>query len=213
MKKRWVWLIAASVVLFILLAISLRAGIMVGFEGWAYSKAVARMSPVMTDITIVITHFGDWAVVIAFCLVLMAIPKTRKTIALPVSASVIISLLLNIALKNIFVRERPDILRLINETSYSFPSGHAMVSASLYTMLLLLVFKYIKKQPLRLILSVVCLLMVVAIGFSRVYLGVHYAGDVIGGWFIGFAVSVIVYSVWSGKALARWKEVIHKKRG
>jgi undecaprenyl-diphosphatase len=212
MKKKWGWLIAASVILFMLLAISLKAEIIVGFEGWAYSKAVARMSPVMTDIVIVVTHFGDWAVVIAFCLLLMAVPKTRKTIALPVSIAVIVSLILNIALKNIFVRERPDILRLINETSYSFPSGHAMVSATLYTMLTLLVFKYTKSQRLRLSLSVLCLSLVIVIGFSRVYLGVHYAGDVIGGWFIGFAVSVVIYAIWSGNARHRLKEDL-KKRG
>ena len=87
---------------------------------------------------------------------------------------------------------------MIDETSYSFPSGHAMISASLYTMLILLVFRYIRGMPLKLALSVLCLSLIMVIGFSRVYLGVHYAGDVLGGWSIGFTVSIIVYSVWTG---------------
>lgn len=167
-----------------------------GFEGWVYSEAVEHMSPVMTATLKGITHIGDAPVVIAFCLLLILIPKTRRTIAMPVSAAVILSALLNVLLKNMFARERPDILRLINETSYSFPSGHAMINASLYTMLMLLIFKFIQGTPLKLALSTLCIVMTMLIGFSRVYLGVHYASDIIGGWIIGFSVSILVYAIW-----------------
>ena len=194
--RKHIWIVLVSAVLFAMLAVYIRAGISVGFEGWVYSEAVAHMSPVMTSIIKGVTHIGDAPVVIAFSLLLVIIPKTRRTIALPVSSAVILSALLNILLKDIFARERPDILRLINETSYSFPSGHAMINASLYTMLILLIFKFIKSAPRKLVLSVLCTILIIVIGFSRVYLGVHYAGDIIGGWIIGFAVSILVYAIW-----------------
>ena len=199
MNKRNLWLIVVPIILFAILAVSVTIGISVNFEGWAYNGSVAHMSPILTGIVKAVTHIGDSAPVISFCLLLIVIPKSRKTIALPVSAAVILSAILNVVLKNIFSRERPDILRLINETSYSFPSGHAMINASLYTMLILLIFKFIKNKPKKIAISVVCMILTIAIGCSRIYLGVHYAGDVLGGWLIGFALSVLIYSIWNRK--------------
>jgi undecaprenyl-diphosphatase len=166
-------------------------------EGLVYSKSVEHMSPLLTNIMKAITHTGDSIVVFGFCLVLIVWPKSRMTIALPVSTTVILSSILNSALKNYFSRERPNILRLISEASYSFPSGHAMINASFYTMLILLILKFIKDKTKRIALSTICVVQVIAIGFSRIYLGVHYAGDVLGGWLIGFALSVFVYSIWN----------------
>jgi undecaprenyl-diphosphatase len=203
MNKRTLLLVVIPLLLFSLLAICVFAGVTTNFEGWAYSEAVEKMSPLTTSIVKSITHIGDTQVVISFCLLLIVIPKSRKTIAMPVSLAVILSFLLNIVLKNIFARERPNIMRLINETSYSFPSGHAMINASLYTILILLIFRFIKNKPVKITLSAVCMVLVIAIGFSRVYLGVHYAGDVIGGWLIGFALSVLVYFIWTGRIPTR----------
>ena len=206
MNRRRIWLTVVPLILFFVLAISIKAGITAGFEGWAYNESVERMSPTETNIVKGITHIGDPAVIIAFCLLLIAIPKSRRTIALPVSVTLILSVALNIALKEIFTRERPDILQLINETSYSFPSGHAMNNAALYTMLTLLILKFIKNIPLKTALTAVCLVLTAAIGFSRVYLGVHYAGDILGGWLIGFAVSVFVYFIWNSRQLNKKAE-------
>lgn len=196
MKIRKSLLVIIPILLFAMLAISIQAGITVNFEGWAYSESVEKMSPLLTAVMKTITHTGDPAIVYLFCLLLILLPKTRKTVALPVSISVVLAGILNILLKNIFARQRPDILRLINETDYSFPSGHAMINAALYTMLILFIFKLVKRRPLKYILSSVCIILLIAIGFSRVYLGVHYAGDVIGGWLFGFSISLLVYFIW-----------------
>ncbi|MEN6470012.1 MAG: hypothetical protein ABFC62_00940 [Clostridiaceae bacterium] len=131
-RKKYVWLVVIPFILFIMLAICIEAGLTGGVEGWAYSEAVEHMSPFMTAVVLGITHIGDGTTVIVFCLLPIGIPKTRRTIALPVSAAVALSAVLNILLKDIFARSRPDILRLINETSYSFPSGYAMINVSLY---------------------------------------------------------------------------------
>lgn len=197
MKIRKSLLVVIPILLFVMLAVSIRAGITVNFEGWAYSEAVERMSPSLTAVIIIITHTGDPGIVYLFCLLLILFPKTRKTIALPVSTAVVLAGMFNLLLKNIFARQRPDILRLINETDYSFPSGHAMINAALYTMFILLLFKFVSRGPLKYILSAACVVWTIAIGFSRVYLGVHYAGDVVGGWLFGFAISLFVYFIWN----------------
>ncbi|MCI1956427.1 MAG: phosphatase PAP2 family protein [Oscillospiraceae bacterium] len=190
-------------VLFVMLVLCIYAGAATRFEGWFYGEAVERMSPVLTAVMKGVTHFGDPAVVILLCLVLFLVPKTRKSIAPPVSAAVILSAVLNVVLKRIFARGRPNVLRLISETGYSFPSGHAMISASLYGMLILLIWKYFRSVPLKVSLSLACAALTALIGFSRVYLGVHYAGDVLGGWLFGAAVSLSVYSFWDGGRFAR----------
>lgn len=199
MSRRKMWFVIVPVLLFAMLTVCLRAGITVHFEGWAYSEAVEEMSPALTAVMRFITHMGDSVTVTLFCLALFIAPKPRKTIALPVSTAVISSAVLNFILKNLFTRERPDILRLINETGYSFPSGHAMINASLYTMLILLIFKHVESTSKKAVLTAICVILTVLIGYSRVYLGVHYADDVLGGWLFGFAVSMSVYFVWDSK--------------
>lgn len=196
MKRKKILFVIVPILLFAMLAVCIQAGISVHFEGWAYGETVEDMSPVLTTIMKGITHLGDSVVVILFCFTLFIAPKLRETVALPVSVAVILSAVFNFILKNIFARERPDILRLINETGYSFPSGHAMINASLYTMLILLIFKYLKNTPEKVILAAICVAFTVLIGYSRVYLGVHYAGDVLGGWLFGFATSMFVYFIW-----------------
>ncbi|MDP4133426.1 MAG: phosphatase PAP2 family protein [Bacillota bacterium] len=203
MNKRNIWLVIVPVILFIMLAICVKAGITANFESWTYSEAVKKMSPALTSIVKGITHMGDSVVIIALCLLFIIIPKSRKTIALPVSITVILSSILNVILKNIFARERPDILRLINETSYSFPSGHAMNNGAFYTMLILLIFKYIKDKRVRYTLSALCGILVISIGYSRIYLGVHYADDVLGGWLIGFSVAILVYYIFGNRLSSR----------
>lgn len=195
------WLVIIPIILFAILAVCIQANISTNFEGWAYSETVEHMSPILTDFMKGITHVGDPSTVMLLCLVLFLVPKWRKTIAMPVSTAVIISAAANVALKRIFARSRPDILRLISEAGYSFPSGHSMVNASFYVMLIFMAFRYIKDFRAKILCSLLCAAMTGLIGFSRVYLGVHYAGDVLGGWLFGFAISVLVYTLWKNRQL------------
>lgn len=199
MNKRGVWFVGMPVILFVMLVVCIYAGIATRFEGWFYGEAVENMSPVLTALMKGITHLGDPAVVIVFCLVLFFAPKTRETVALPVSAAVVLSAVLNFILKQIFARGRPNVLRLISETGYSFPSGHAMINASLYAMLILMIVRHVERFSRKLILSSLCAALTGLIGFSRVYLGVHYAGDVLGGWLFGAAISLLVYFLWNDR--------------
>lgn len=197
-------LVAMLVLLFLILAAFIHTGLTNGIEGWAYNETVEHMSPTFTMVVKGITHVGDTTTVIVFCLALFVLPKSRRTIALPVSTAAMMSAVLNQTLKYIFARERPNILRLIVETGFSFPSGHAMINATLYTMLILLIFRYIKNTSKKLLLSLLCILLIVAIGFSRVYLGVHYAGDILGGWLLGVAVAVGLYFLWQTPLLEKY---------
>ena len=198
MKKfdlKKILLIVIPIILFAFLALYIQAGYSIRFENWVYAEAVEHMNPFLTNIIRIITHLGDPIIVTSITILLVIIPKTRKRVGYPMAAAVIVSEALNLILKEIFARERPNILQLVNETTYSFPSGHAMINTTVYTMLGIFAIKYIRSKKIKISVIIMCIIMPLIISFSRVYLGVHYAGDVLGGMLLGFAVTVFIYAL------------------
>ncbi|CAN5821689.1 phosphatase PAP2 family protein [soil metagenome] len=112
--------------------------------------------------------------------------RKQRWYSLKVPVIAIGSITLNEVLKYIFDRPRPVIPHLVEATGLSFPSGHAMVSASFYGLLIYLVWINVRPFGLRLFFSALLLLLILLIGFSRVYLRVHYASDVLAGFAGGF---------------------------
>ncbi|MHB1341247.1 MAG: phosphatase PAP2 family protein [Coriobacteriia bacterium] len=96
------------------------------------------------------------------------------------------------ALKVLVGRARPalEFARISIPDSYSFPSGHALASFLFFGTLVFLLVTVEHKVPLRIraVVTVLCVLIAVSISMSRVYLGVHYLGDVFGGWLLGSAI-------------------------
>ena len=201
MSKKNILLIVMSIILFIILAIAINADILTCFESWIYFKSVEHMSDILTNVLIFITNLGGPIGVFLICLAIFLIPKLRNRLGLPVSIAVSTSFVLNIILKLIFARERPDILRLVTENSYSFPSGHAMVNMALYTVLIIYAYKFIRSKRIKYPLIILMMILVIAIGFTRIYLGVHYAGDIIGGWLLGFAIGLCVYMLMKNSSI------------
>ena len=98
-------------------------------------------------------------------------------------------------LKLVFVRPRPDVLLNQLET-FSFPSGHATAAIALYGVLAYIFSQLPKKTPRRYVALIVLLLLIVLVGFSRIYLGFHYLSDVIAGYAVGalwLAVSIYLF--------------------
>ena len=101
----------------------------------------------------------------------------------------VLASVVNLGLKELAARPRPDeMLALVNETGYAFPSGHAVFAAAFLGALIVLLgrWRVLKGRPaLRLTLQAALALLILAVGASRVYLGVHWPSDVIGGFLFG----------------------------
>ena len=82
-------------------------------------------------------------------------------------------------------------MKLVKEGGYSFPSGHAMVSFGFYGFLIYLAYKKINNKKIKYPLIISLALLILLIGISRIYLGVHYATDIIGGFIIGFIYLIV----------------------
>ncbi|MGU3469785.1 phosphatase PAP2 family protein [Paenibacillus sp. D51F] len=94
------------------------------------------------------------------------------------------SSLLNLLLKLIFHRARPDVHRIIDAAGYSFPSGHSMAAFTLYGITIYFLWKHLERSWMKAAAVSAGIVMIIMIGISRIYLGVHYPSDVLGGYLI-----------------------------
>ena len=140
----------------------------------------------LTVIMKVITNLSSAYVLIAIAIGTLLSIKNKK-IGLCVTGNLVIATLLNQLLKYIIQRPRPEGYRLIAESGYSFPSGHSMVSMAFYGLIIYLIWKMVKNKRIKYVACGILGFLIPMIGFSRIYLGVHYASDVIG----GFAISIV----------------------
>lgn len=139
-----------------------------------------------------ISNIGGTIGVIIILVFLVGVPKTRTLVGYKSIITISISVVLNSIIKKIVMRPRPDILRLVTETNYSFPSGHSMNNMALYTVFILATIAYIKDKNTKTALIIFYSLMPLLIAFSRVYLGVHYLSDVLAGLSLGMSIALFL---------------------
>jgi undecaprenyl-diphosphatase len=163
----------------------------------------ALASPVLTQVMRVVTRLGDFrmmVVEVTVAAILLAVwghPRRAGSVVLLVSVgSVLVE-----ALKPFFAQPRPTVLveLLAKPGSMSFPSGHAMAGLLLFGTLALMLSASRLPRWARIWGSIGTLLLGLTVGVSRVYLGVHYATDVLGAWLLGttmlatWAAAVLVW--------------------
>ncbi|MFZ1258589.1 MAG: phosphatase PAP2 family protein [Candidatus Saccharimonas sp.] len=170
-------------------------------------KAVHRLESHFLDSFIpVATDIGGVVGVSVLTVLALALFVYKKEYirAIGVFVSVAGASLLNVLLKSVFERARPDLWeRLVNESSYSFPSGHAMASAALGIAVVVALWN----SRWRWWSFSAAALYIVFVGFSRMYLGVHYPTDIIAGWCVSgawvLAVALLIRSKLGHRALKK----------
>lgn len=178
--------VAACLLVFLVLLDRVLAGEIMSFDRAAIALMVghvraAWLTPAMEAVSAVVTPLPLVALIAAIASI--ARMRGRKGVGLFCVANLVGSTALNQALKSAIQRPRPDAsLRLVDIGGFSFPSGHSMAAMAFFGLLAWIAWHCVRSPRLRAVLVAVCCLMVFAVGFSRVYLGVHYASDVIGGF-------------------------------
>ena len=151
------------------------------------------ISDFATPIAKFITNFGGAIILIGLAFTLFIFIKNKK-IGVSIISNLAIITVLNQLLKRIVQRPRPTEFRIVEESGYSFPSGHSMVSMAFYGYLIYLIYKYVKNKYLKWISIILLSILICSIGISRIYLGVHYTSDVLGGFFISISYLIIYIS-------------------
>lgn len=141
-----------------------------------------------------ITWFGSGICLSSITAVIFFFLKDKR-IGLMIIADLIIIAIFNTILKVLIQRPRPTEFRIINERGYSFPSAHSMASMAFYGLLIYLIYKGVGNIYLKWILIVILFLLIISIGISRIYLGVHYTSDVLAGFLISLAYLILFISV------------------
>ncbi len=155
----------------------------------AFSRYVSQhiVHPELTGFMRFMTVLGDHEIVVGIyvvlVLVLLFVIKDRsKALRVPLIGFSALGLMY--LLKNFFARERPE-FTLLHASGFSFPSGHSLNSLVLYGLIIIVVARYVSNNYLKIVLISLLVGVILLIGFSRIYLGVHYLTDVIAGFCFG----------------------------
>ena len=195
-KNNYKWIIfSVCLILFLALAEDvfnkeIMKGDIIGYNFVKTYLIKEQVTPVMK----IVTFFGGATCLIGLTIILFIIIKNKK-IGLLIGINLVTITILNQLFKFILQRPRPTEYRLIDESGYSFPSGHSMVSMAFYGFLIYLIYKNIKNKKIKWGLINVLSVLIIAIGVSRVYLGVHYTSDVLAGFLIAIFYLILYTSI------------------
>ena len=180
-------LAAVAACIFIWLLEEVGEGELTKLDTGAYLLFVQTLrQPWLTPYMESISELAQPVALLAMLLAVEAFAPGRRPGACA-AVNLVCAVALNVLLKQLVQRPRPDGFRLIAETGYSFPSGHSMVAMAFYGLLAWMVWHYERDRFVRWLCVIGFGLVIALIGISRIYLGVHYASDVIA----GFCVSLI----------------------
>ena len=155
-----------------------------------YNFIMKSRCPFLDNYFTFITKLGNRnaiaIVVIVSCLIL------RNRDIIYIISSTVTSVGFNTIIKYLVKRARPSHLRLIVEKGFSFPSGHAMISICVYGVILYLIVCNIKNKYLKYTLAILLGILILSIGISRIYVGVHYPTDVLAGYSLAIVIIIVI---------------------
>lgn len=192
MKKNIRWILVGGLLIsLVCLIVLIQTGKILKFDSIIYNVVTFNTNIVIDNINHIFTFFGSTVWMIILCALLLVIVKDKKK-AVVIGICLVLAIVLNLGMKTVFARERPTVRRLVEETSYSFPSGHTTAAVSVYGSMLIYVIKSRYSKNKKIILSVGLAMLMFLVGVSRIYLGAHFASDVLGAALVTSAF-VIVY--------------------
>ena len=162
-----------------------------GFDSFIYNLVYFK-NDFLTVFYKFITEFASIFIILLISLIFLFVFK-KYGVFLIINAFNI--LILNTVLKLIFMRDRPFDLMIISEDGYSFPSGHAMAALGFYGFIIYIIYHLNLSKRIKYLFIILLGILIFLIGLSRIYLGVHYASDVIAGYMASLSYLIIYITI------------------
>ena len=160
------------------------------FDDVIYNFIHLLESKIATMFFHTITHLAGGYILVGICIIVLLFNRNRIYFYI-MSLNLVNTVVFNQILKLIFARERPSGIAIIEEVGFSFPSGHSMASMSFYGLLIYLIYHSNFSKKWKIILITSLSILILLIGVSRIYLGVHYVSDVIAGFCLSVSYLII----------------------
>ena len=199
MKKYLKWILCLiSFIIFIILSVLVLTKNDIYIDKVVYKFVSKFIFDDLTSVIKILTNIGGALVVIIITIITLI--KNRKY-GTYMTINLILITILQIILKHIFLRNRPVDINLIEETGYSFPSGHSLTAMAFYGFIIYLVYiSNINKRSKIIYISLFSIFILI-VGLSRIYLGVHFFTDVMGAFTFSFSYLVIYIDIIKRKKL------------
>lgn len=207
-KNKKIIIAALSILIFLLILRDIFKYEITIYDNWAYKTFVESIrNNNLTQIMKFFSFLGSGIFLISLVASLLLLLKNKKD-GLLASINIALIYIINNIIKVIIRRPRPSGYNLIIEKSFSFPSGHSMVSTAVYGFLIYLIYKNINNRKLKYLLIILSFMVIILICISRVYLGVHYLSDTLGGFF--FSISYLMIFITYVPKIIKYKEKDNK---
>lgn len=177
-------------ILFFIVMILVLLGKTGNFDQMVYNTIISFRNSFFDFYFINVTKLANTSTIIFVVLLVVIIFRNRYALFLVVSS--LDSILLTTIFKYFVQRSRPSGLKLIEQGGYSFPSGHTMISVCVYGYFLYLVMTKIKNKIVKYSVSILLILVILSIGVSRIYVGVHFASDVLAGYLLSICYLLLL---------------------
>lgn len=191
LKNNYLWLAFIFLnIIFILIAFGILKNKEILLDTIIYNFVNSFSSTATTTFFKIITQFAGGYILVGICILTFLFIKKKSYFYL-IFINFVNTIIFNQVLKHVFLRKRPIGIAIVEETGYSFPSGHSMAAMSFYGLLIYVVFKSKMSNRKKLFLIIILSMLILLIGISRIYLGVHYASDVIGGFCLSLSYLIV----------------------
>ena len=198
--------IAVSLFLFGKLGQEMLEQELIAFDSYVIEKVQSLITPRLTSVMLVFTFLASTRslVTLAAISIVIMLWQHKRWEALFLLLALGGGVAFNLLLKWLYRRERPSIQRLVEETGYSFPSGHSMAAFIFFGMMAMLLTLFVVSRVAKTVIIIAAVVLILLVGISRIYLGVHYPSDVLAGFAAG--------GVWLVMCLLGLKIVVETRR-
>lgn len=185
------WIVCGiGILIFATMVVMLLTNNVTGLDNSIYNIIISSKSDVMTMFMTIITMMCNTEFIIVATLLLVLLIKNKK-IGGMIASNVVLCSVINTIIKHIFLRPRPVGIKLIEQGGYSFPSGHSMMAVAFYGLLIYIIWNTKWRNVWKIFTTTLLVILILLIGISRIYVGVHFASDVIAGLSISLSYLII----------------------